>query len=111
MQIIEYRGLKIELDDEGYLINSDEWSEDVANAIAEIEGIKELTKDKMDIINFLREYYKKHNAFPSLKLVCRNVHQLGDCISAKFGSPQKAWKIAGLPKLTGETLSYLLGGF
>ena len=35
MPTIEYAGLKIDLDDEGYLVNGDDWNEKVACALAE----------------------------------------------------------------------------
>lgn len=98
MQVIEFKGKKIQLDDERYLLNPDDWNEDIACALAEVEGVDELTKDRMDIIKFMREYYKVHNAFPILRAVCKNVHQPKDCFSEKFIDPLKAWKIAGLPK-------------
>jgi len=98
MQTIEYKGVEIRLDDEGYLLNIGDWSEDVACALAEKEDVEELTKDRMDIIRFMREYYKIYNAFPMLRAVCKNVHQSKDCFSEKFIDPLKAWKIAGLPK-------------
>jgi len=98
MPHIECAGVKIELDDEGYLANIDSWNEAVAQALARKEGIEELTRDRMDIIHFMREYYKQHNAFPVLRGVCLRVHQSKDCYSEKFIDPLKAWKIAGLPK-------------
>ena len=97
MQIIDYKGKKVTLDDEGYLLNFNDWGEDVACALARNEGVEELTKDKMDIIKFLREYYKEYNFFPILRAVCKNVHQPKNCITENFMNPVKAWKIAGLP--------------
>lgn len=38
MQTLEYSGLKIKLDDEGYLLNINEWNDKVACAPAEKEG-------------------------------------------------------------------------
>lgn len=35
MPTIEYSGLKINLDDEGHLVNGDDWNEKVACALAE----------------------------------------------------------------------------
>jgi len=60
MQTMAYKGMTIKLDADGFLLNSEDWNEDVACALAENEGVEELTKDKMDIIKFLREYYKEH---------------------------------------------------
>jgi tRNA 2-thiouridine synthesizing protein E len=109
MPLIEYAGLKIELDDEGYLANVDSWSEAVAQALARREGIDELTRDRMDIIHFMREYYKQYNAFPVLRGVCRRVHQSKDCYSEKFIDPLKAWKIAGLPKPDEHVMAEIRG--
>jgi TusE/DsrC/DsvC family sulfur relay protein len=98
MPVIECAGTKIVVDDEGYLLTIDDWNETVALALAQREGIEELTRDRMDIIKFMREYYTQYKAFPLLRGVCRKVHQSKDCYSEKFIDPLKAWKIAGLPK-------------
>ena len=97
MPVVEYGELKVELDDKGFLVDTDSWNEKVACAIAEREDVEELTKDRMDIVIFLREYYKKFNAFPILRGVCRNIHQPKDCVQDEFIDPLKAWKVAGLP--------------
>ncbi len=98
MPIVEYAGIKFNVDDEGYLLNSEEWNENVACALAEREGIEELTKDKLDILKFVRQFYKEYNFFPILNAVCKNVHQPKDCINEQFASPLLTWKLAGLPK-------------
>ncbi|MEJ2695112.1 MAG: TusE/DsrC/DsvC family sulfur relay protein [Candidatus Sulfobium sp.] len=107
MPIIEYSGLKINVDDEGYLVNMDDWNETVAKALAEREGIAELTQDRLDIIKFLRDYYINYNYFPILDSVCLNVQQPHECMKDKFIHPLKAWKIAGLPKPNDIVLTYL----
>ena len=107
MPVIEYSGTKITLDEDGYLLNPDEWTEKIACAMAEREGIEELTRDRMEIIKFLREYYRQFNYFPILNSVCLNVHQPKKCVNAKFTDPLKAWKIAGLPKPDDVVLAYL----
>jgi TusE/DsrC/DsvC family sulfur relay protein len=101
MPTIEVEGKKIELDDEGYLINSEDWNEKVACALAEREGVSKtcpITKAKLDIIKFMREYYKKYEAFPIPHGICLNVHQPKECTFEQFPDPETAWKIAGLPK-------------
>ncbi len=107
MQTIEYAGLKIDLDDEGYLVNGDDWNEKVACALAEREGIEELTEERIAILRFLRDYYRQFNYFPILDAVCLNVHQPNRCVKEKFMHPLKAWKIAGLPKPQDVVLAYL----
>lgn len=97
MSTIEYGGITVELDENGFLADPDDWSETVACAIAEKEGVEELTKDRMEIIKFMRRYYMEFHAFPILRAVCKNVHQPRECVTKEFIDPMKAWKIAGLP--------------
>jgi TusE/DsrC/DsvC family sulfur relay protein len=98
MPVIEYGSLKINIDDEGYLVNFNDWNEQVACALAEREGVEELTKEKLDILKFIREYYRKYNFFPILNAVCKNVHQPKNCLNEQFFDPLTAWKLSGLPK-------------
>jgi tRNA 2-thiouridine synthesizing protein E len=91
----------VTLDDEGYLTNQKEWDEGVAQALAKHEGLEKLTAEQVEIIRFMREYYGKHNAFPILNYVCKNIKQPRKCVNEEFINPDKAWKIAGLPKLDG----------
>ncbi len=97
MQTIEYGGKSIKADDEGYLLNFDDWNENVACALAEREGVEELTKEKLEILKFIREYYRKYNFFPILNAICKNVHQPKNCFNEGFIEPLQAWKLAGLP--------------
>ncbi|RJQ50509.1 MAG: TusE/DsrC/DsvC family sulfur relay protein [Nitrospiraceae bacterium] len=98
MPIIEYAGTKVNLDDEGYLVDFDSWNENTALALAGDEGMGALTEAQMGIIKFIREYYREYNFFPILNAVCKNVHQPRNCVQEEFMSPLKAWRIAGLPK-------------
>jgi tRNA 2-thiouridine synthesizing protein E len=109
MPVLEYGGMKIQIDEEGYLVDTDGWNETIACAIAENEGVEELTKERLAIIKFMREYYKQYNFFPILRSVCMNVHQSRDCFEETFMDPLKAWKIAGLPKPLEQVIGYLKG--
>jgi TusE/DsrC/DsvC family sulfur relay protein len=110
MPVVEYSGLKINIDDEGYLVNFDDWNETVARAFAEREDVKELTEEKMDILKFIRGYYKQYNFFPILNAICKNVHQPRHCVHEEFIDPLKAWKIAGLPTPDEEIINLLRYG-
>lgn len=106
MPIIEHDGKKVELDEDGFLVNLEDWNEKVSAVLAEREGIKILTEDMADILSFMREYYRKYNFFPIVRYVCRNVHQPRNCVNDKFLNPVKAWKIAGLPNPGREVISF-----
>jgi TusE/DsrC/DsvC family sulfur relay protein len=112
MPFIEIEGKKIELDEEGYLINSEDWDEKVACALADREGVSKtcpLTKEKLEILKFMREYYKKFEAFPIPRGVCLKVHQEKECTYEEFPDPSIAWKIAGLPKISEHVIASLKG--
>ena len=95
------RDKKITLDINGFMNEPELWNENVALAIAEQEGIEHISDKQREIILFMRSYYAKFHNFPILKSVCKNVNQSGRCVYDQFDNPEKAWKIAGLPKFDG----------
>jgi tRNA 2-thiouridine synthesizing protein E len=106
MPEIEYEGMKITIDEDGFLARLEDWTEAVARVLASREGIAELSEDKLDILRFMREYYGKHKFFPIVRYVCKNVHQPGNCVTEQFMDPVKAWKIAGLPNPGEEVIQF-----
>lgn len=101
-------GNKIPLDLEGYLVNRNEWSPEVATALAKDEGI-ELTAAHWELIQVLRDFYAKYEMAPAMRAWVKAVKKsLGEekgrsiyLMSLFPGSPAKrAAKIAGLPKPT-----------
>ena len=107
MPTIGHSGKKIRLDEDGYLISFEDWNEDIGNILAEKEGVNEHTRERMDVLLFMRDYYKKFNSFPILNAVCRNIHQPDGCTYEQFPDPIIAWKIAGLPKPTTEVFALI----
>ena len=59
---INVSGKRIEVDFHGCLINSSDWSEEVAKAMAKADDF-ELTPDHWEVINFLREYYDEYQCW------------------------------------------------
>jgi len=101
MSEITVAGKKIALDEDGFLVNQEDWNFEVAREIARMEDIVDLDEEQLEIIEFMRNYYNKFNAFPILNYVCRHIDQPKQCVNNEFINPMKAWKIAGLPKLEG----------
>ena len=101
MSAIESSGRKILVDKDGYLINQDEWDDEIAKALALQEGFAVLTPEQMDVVRFMRKYYFANHVFPMLNKVCSVTHQPKQCVHDLFVNPEKAWKIAGLPKQDG----------
>jgi TusE/DsrC/DsvC family sulfur relay protein len=101
MTFIKEKEFSFEIDEEGFLVNTDIWNEETARILAKQEGVGDLTEEQFAIVKFLRDYYQKFEAFPILNYVCKNLNQSRGCLNEEFLNPMKAWKIAGLPKLDG----------
>jgi TusE/DsrC/DsvC family sulfur relay protein len=104
--VIVHNDIRITVDDDGFLVNLEDWSESVARVLAAQEGVGDLSEDKLDILKFMREYYRKHHFFPVVRFVCKNVHQPSNCVKEQFMDPVKAWKIAGLPNPGEEVIKF-----
>ena len=55
-------GKTIELSEAGWLLNLDEWSEELAAQIAITENVGELTEEHWNIINMARTYFTENGA-------------------------------------------------
>jgi len=108
MRSLEYQDITVTVDEEGYLLDMDDWNEKVACALTQtVEDVDDcdLTEERMDILKFMRDYYIKFGSFPIVRQVCKNVHQDKECLYENFIDPLKAWKIAGLPKPTPDAIA------
>ena len=106
---IEVNGKSLETDEEGYLANLNEWSPEVAAALAAADDA-ELTENHWEVINFLREYYEEYQIAPAVRVLTKAIgKKLGkDKGNSKYlyelfpyGPAKQACKYAGLPKPTG----------
>jgi sulfur relay (sulfurtransferase) DsrC/TusE family protein len=51
--ILEYDGKQqVGVDEEGFLINFEEWNDDIAHMMAKREGVGTLQEDRLDILKF-----------------------------------------------------------
>ncbi len=69
---LDYEGRKIQVDADGHLANVDDWSEGLALAIADAEGI-EMTDAHWEIVNFLRDHYRQFHTSLALKTLIAEV--------------------------------------
>lgn len=98
----------LELDKDGYLVDLNAWSEEVANALAAAEPLA-LTADHWEILTLLRQFYSEFQLSPATRpLIKYTALKLGPDkgnslhLNRLFkGTPAKlAAKLAGLPKPT-----------
>jgi TusE/DsrC/DsvC family sulfur relay protein len=89
-------------DDEGYLLDPADWSEDVASALAAGEGLS-LNDTYWDVLRFMRAYFDEHQIAPDARHVIKH---LAACWGGEarrklfelfpYGYVQQACKIAGM---------------
>ncbi len=110
MPLLEHTEKAIAVDDDGYLVNFNDWNEEVARKLAARAGIGELTPDSIAMLKFIRDHYKAYNFFPIVNSICKKLHEPKDCVAEKFYNPLIAWKIAGLPHPEEPVISLLEAG-
>ncbi len=109
MPTIESGGKQIELDEDGYLTNLDDWTKELAQLLADQDGQK-LEDAHWDVINFLRDYYNQYQIAPMIKILVKEIKKKmgADKGNTKYlyqlfpdGPAKQACRYAGLPKPTG----------
>lgn len=108
-QAFEFEGKSIEVYPQGNLINLDDWSEPLAEVLAEREGIT-LTPAHWEVIRFLRKFYFEYGIAPMVKLLMKHMQQqLGEEKSSRDflyslfpgGPARQGSLIGGLPEPQG----------
>lgn len=102
-EYLEVNGLKIEIDEDGFIQEPEKWNEDVAKALGKGEGVEELTPEHWKLINYLREYFQQYGVAPMIRKLCKQTgFSLQDIYKMFPSGPAKgACKVAGLAKPTG----------
>ena len=108
MNTLNLGGRAIALDKDGYLVDLDDWSAEVATALATAEDI-DLSPEHWEILELLRGFYNEFQLSPATRpLIKYTALKLGADkgnslhLNRLFkGTPAKlAAKLAGLPKPT-----------
>ena len=96
-------GIDVEVDKEGFLQNSDEWTKEIAAEIASQNGIAELTERHWMVIDFMRTRVAETGTAPSIRSLGK---QSGVPIKELYqlfpkGPAKLAAKIGGITKPRG----------
>lgn len=96
-------GKELEVDEDGFIQDPDQWDEKVAIDLAKTEGVEQMGDDHWKLVNYIRDYYLKFQIAPMIRKLCKEtgfdlkyVYQL-----FPSGPAKGACKVAGLPKPTG----------
>ena len=103
MPVIDMAGTQVQVDDEGFLTEYDEWSEELASQLAANIGITKLQDGHWSAITFLREDYAAEGETATL----RRVSTVGGIPTKELFTlfpktpAKKMAYVAGLPKPVG----------
>lgn len=98
MESTLFAGVQVSLDDHGYMTDLNQWSREIAAAIAGEEGVT-LSEDHWPVIEYIQEQYR--NEVP---LTIRKIGKSGIVTIKEFyqlfpeGPLKKASRISGIPK-------------
>lgn len=90
----------------GYLLDAGSWDRDFALSTAQSEGLV-LSDEHWQVIEFLREYYRRYQLSPPMRVLVKAIAPLlGEAKASSRrlyqlfpdGPAKQACKIAGLPK-------------
>lgn len=104
--MLEFNKKQIETDKQGYLLDSNDWCEELAPIIAEQENIT-LSEQHWEVVHFVRDFYVEYNTSPAIRMLVKAMAQkLGEEKGNSMylyklfpkGPAKQATKIAGLPK-------------
>lgn len=98
----EYREKKLELDDDGYLLNIDTWNIGVAEQLAAREDIQ-LAVEHWKLITAIRLHYERTGSSPRCRDILKETGFTKQDMYRLFpsGHIRGAYKVAGLPKPAG----------
>ncbi|EPE37604.1 sulfurtransferase [Candidatus Photodesmus katoptron] len=103
---MKYNGKLVRTDLEGFLLDYKQWDIGMVIILAKEENI-ELTDEHMEVIYFIREFYKKFNISPTMRILVKAIEKVHGKTKGnskylfklfKKGPAQQAAKLAGLPK-------------
>jgi TusE/DsrC/DsvC family sulfur relay protein len=103
MSTASYAGATVDVDGEGFLIDPQQWNEQIAEGIAAGAGIDELTERHWQVVNFMRERYLETGSAPSIRTLGKAsgvpIKELYELFPK--GPAKLAAKIGGIPKPRG----------
>lgn len=96
-------GVDVEVNDEGFFVDPDQWTEAMAPDLAREEGIDALTDQHWQVLHFMRKEYAEKGTGPTVRVLgktsgvsVKELYQLFPKGPAKIAA-----RVAGIPKPRG----------
>jgi tRNA 2-thiouridine synthesizing protein E len=103
MTMANLAGIDVELNDEGFLVNPQQWTEEMAEELARREGIETLTERHWQLIRLMRSEYLTKGSAPAVRSLGKisgiSIKELYELFPK--GPAKVAARIAGVPKPKG----------
>ena len=102
--VLKVNDQTIRVDHEGYLLEPSDWNREVAEVIADLEGI-ELTEDVWEVVMFVRDHFEQNQCIPEHRRLLQELRRRHGKEKATrryvydmfpYGYGQQACKIAGM---------------
>ncbi len=103
---VSFAGKQIATDKQGYLLDFNDWDQDLVATLAKQEEI-ELTQEHLDVVYFVRQFYLTYDTSPAMRALIKAMKpEFGeDKANSRYlqrlfpkGPAKQATKLAGLPK-------------
>jgi len=92
------------IDNEGYLVDPQDWNEEIAVEFARQENIQ-LTEEHWHVIRFMRSYYNEHRIIPDARHVMKHLSETLGSVSRNklfelfpYGYVKQTCRIAGMKR-------------
>lgn len=101
--------LGVEVDEEGFLLNLQDWNKEIAIEMAKGDDI-ELAEEHWNVINFLRDYFEEYQIAPAVRVLTKAIGKKWGKEKGNskylyslfpYGPAKQGCRFAGLPKPTG----------
>ncbi len=103
MTTATYAGVTVDLNEEGFFTNPEQWNRDIAVELAKAEGIDELQPQHWTVLDFMRKEYFEKGTGPTVRVLGKSsgvsVKELYELFPK--GPAKMAARIAGIPKPKG----------
>jgi TusE/DsrC/DsvC family sulfur relay protein len=88
-----------ELDENGYIVDTNKWTKEVAEILARSDIPQGLTDDHWKVIDFLRQYFLEWECVPPVRMIARQTGLSLRDLKGLFpdGLAKYACRYAGLP--------------
>jgi tRNA 2-thiouridine synthesizing protein E len=99
----ELDGVTVEVNDEGFFVKPEQWTEHMAELLAKEEGIDTLSPQHWTVLRFVRREYEEKGTGPTVRALGKtsgvSVKELYELFPK--GPAKIAAKVAGIPKPRG----------